>query len=111
MSLDLELAREGLGAAVLNRSGSSSGLFLADLGLQPLSATGLQASLQASPLRDGSSPATVAERCTTLARLLTRLSASAPSGSSVAPTHRLGPPERSARRHHGRLLVLRRSIT
>ena len=63
-----------------NRGGSPSRLFRRYLGPQPRSATGLQA----SPLRDGS---TVAERAhhagaVPLARLLTRLSVSAPSGSS-----------------------------
>ena len=67
-----------------NRGGSPSRLFRRYLGPQPRSATGLQA----SPLRDGS---TVTERAhhagaVPLARLLTRLSVSAPSGSSVAAT-------------------------
>ena len=70
-----------------NRGGSPSRLFRRYLGPQPRSATGLQA----SPLRDGS---TVTERAhhagaVPLARLLTRLSVSAPSGSfSVALTRR-----------------------
>ena len=70
-----------------NRGGSPSRLFRRYLGPQPRSATGLQS----SPLREGS---TVAERAhhagaVPLARLLTRLSVSAPSGSfSVALTRR-----------------------